>query len=940
MHRLEAIRNFYFMTNHRLFLLDAFALIYRGYFALNASPGFKPTNSKGVDTSAILGFVNTLVELLNKEKPTHLAVVFDTASPTVRHEEYAEYKAGRDEVPDAITIAVPYIFEILKAYNIKALSLDGYEADDLIGTLAKKVEKEDWTTYMVTPDKDFGQLVDDHIFIYRPGKFGKPAELWGPKEVCEKFDVAAPSLVIDFLGLAGDTVDNIPGIPGVGPKTASALLKEFGSVEGILKNTASLKGKLKEKVELHASNAILSKKLATIILDAPVEWNPEEFKVIEPNKEKLLEIFSDLEFRSLSKRVLGKEIQISKPVAAGDQGSLFDEENEGSSVAAIEHYKTVANTPHEYIVASTQEEIAAMVKELSAAKVFCFDTETTSLDQLDAELVGISFSYKKFHGWYIPFPADREKATTMLGWMSSLFTGNHTIIGQNIKYDLAILRNYGVETTANLFDTMLAHYLISPDSRHGMDYLAETYLQYRPVSIETLIGAKGKKQGSMRDVPVEKIAEYAAEDADVTFQLKEIFEPKLKKANLEKLFYEVEMPLVPVLEDMEREGVNLDKSFLNAYGKELEEQLIGIRDSVFKHAGSEFNPDSPRQLGQILFETLKLDPKAKKTKTGQYATGEDILQKLKDKHPIITSILDYRSLTKLKNTYVDALPLMINPKTGRIHTSFMQAVAATGRLSSYNPNLQNIPIRTEKGRETRKAFIPRNSDFIMVSADYSQIELRIIASMSEDKNMMKAFNDGKDIHIATAANVYGVTEDKVTREMRSAAKAVNFGIIYGQTPFGLSQALGIPLAEARDIIDSYFEQFPGISTYIQETMETARNKGYVETIAGRRRYLPDIHSGNNVVRSFAERNAINAPIQGSAADMIKMAMISIHAEIKKRNLVSRMVLQVHDELVFDAPRTELEELTQLVKELMEKAMPLKIPVLAEVGSGSNWLESH
>jgi DNA polymerase-1 len=926
-----------------LYLLDAFALIFRGYFALAANSKFNPINSKGVDTTAVLGFTNTLVELLNKQKPSHIAVVFDTAAPTVRHEEFSDYKAHRDETPEAIVVGVPYIKEIIRAFNIPVIETDGYEADDVIGTLAKKAEQHGFKTFMMTPDKDFGQLVNENILIYRPGRFGNEAEVLGAKEVCEKFDIEHTEQVIDILGLMGDAVDNIPGIPGVGPKTASQLIKQYGSLENVLDHAHELKGKMKEKVEQHKEQALLSKRLATIITEAPVEFDEVALRLEEPDKEKVLGLFSELEFRTLAKRVLGTEIK--KPVQEGDQIDLFG----GGSSADVEETQegevkpllTLNDIKHDYRICTGKEDRLKLIQSLAAAREFCFDTETTDLETLDAELVGMSFSLHKHEGWYVPVPTDQHEAKQLLEEFRSVFENPEIRkIGQNIKYDFRILLNYGIEIKGELFDTMLAHYVLESDQKHNMDILAENYLGYAPVSIETLIGKKGKDQGSMRDVPVEQISEYAVEDADVTLQLKNIFEPELKKINGDHIFRGVECPLIPVLAHMEQEGVRLDIPFLKAYSEELEKEIQLLEKAILADAGTPFNIDSPRQLGQILFEVLKIDDKAKKTKTGQYATSEDILQKLMDKHPIIEKILEFREIRKLKSTYVDSLPEMVHPKTGRVHTSFMQAVAATGRLSSTNPNLQNIPIRTERGKEIRKAFIPRNENFTLLSADYSQVELRIIAALSGDENMIEAFRNKHDIHAATASKVFGVPMEEVTKDMRSRAKAVNFGIIYGQSALGLSQNLGIPQKEAKEIIDQYFAQYPAIRKYMDDNIKKAHEKGFVETIMGRRRALPDIHSGNATVRGFAERNAINAPIQGSAADIIKIAMINIHEEIRKHGLQSRMVLQVHDELVFDAHTSELEQLKSIIKERMEHAVELTVPLDVEMDTGNNWLEAH
>jgi DNA polymerase-1 len=942
------------MNEKKLYLLDAFALIYRGYFALNANSKFTPVNSKGFDTSAILGFTNTLMEVLQKQKPTHIAVVFDTAAPTQRHEEFTDYKANREEMPDVIRDSIPWIKEIIKAFKIPVIESDGFEADDVIGTLAKKAEQKGFKTFMMTPDKDFGQLVSENIFIYKPGRFGNEAEVLGIKEVCEKFEVENPSQVIDILGLWGDAVDNIPGIPGVGEKTAKQLIKQFGSVENILQNTSELKGKLKEKVESHREQALLSKKLATIIIDAPVELKEDELILEEPDKEKILELFSELEFRTLAKRILGKEIGSANmtPVAvtaakSTGQADLFQSESDPSvqlqddSETMVQDFQTIENTNHTYFVLQTENEIGELTEKIKNKKEFCFDTETTGLDSITAEIVGMSLCIQKHEAYYIPFSENKEEVLKTLSWVKDIFEDSSILkIGQNIKYDLAILKNYGIEIKGKLFDTMLAHYILEPDKKHGMDYLSETFLNYRPVSIETLIGKKNAAQGNMRDVPLEQIKEYAAEDADVTFQLKEIFEPDIENQNFSKLFFEIETPLIPVLADMEREGVCIDKKMLNEYSVKLEGEAKELENAIYELSGTKFNIDSPKQMGQILFDVLKIDEKAKKTKTGQYATGEDVLQKLADKHPIIEKILEYREVRKLKSTYVDALPEMINEKTGRVHTSYMQAVAATGRLSSNHPNLQNIPIRTERGKYIRKAFIPSDENHVLLSADYSQVELRIIAALAKDENMIHAFKNKLDIHTATAAKVFNVSPEEVTKDMRSRAKAVNFGIIYGQTAFGLSQTLGIPQKEAKEIIDSYFAQYPAIREYITGSIQKAHQTGEVKTILGRRRLLPDIHSGNATVRGFAERNAINAPIQGSAADIIKIAMIQIHQTLKEEKLNTKMILQVHDELVFDVPKNEVERIKELVKIKMENAVELEVPLEVEMNTGTNWLEAH
>lgn len=935
----------------KLFLLDAFALIYRGYFALNANGKFNPINSKGVDTSAILGFTNTLMEVLQKQKPTHIAVVFDMAGPTQRHEDFTEYKANREEMPDAIKISIPYIKDIIKAFKIPVLESEGYEADDVIGTLAKKAEQKGFVTYMMTPDKDFGQLVSENIFIYKPGRFGNEAEVLGVKEVCEKFEVENPLQVIDILGLWGDAVDNIPGIPGVGEKTAKQLIKQFGSMENMLQNTAELKGKLKEKVEANVEQALMSKKLATILLDAPVEFKEEDLILEEPDKDKVLELFSELEFRTLAKRILGKEIgsaaMTPAAVAAVNKNGQSDLFGQGEVEAPtqeemkFEDFKTIETVAHNYIVLNDENEIRSLTEKIKTKKEFCFDTETTGLDSLTAEIVGMSISIKAHEAFYIPFSENKEEVMKKLSWVKDIFEDDSILkIGQNIKYDYSILKNYGIELKGKLFDTMLAHYLIEPDKKHGMDFLSESFLNYRPVSITDLIGKKGAEQGNMREVPLEQIKEYAAEDADVTFQLKEIFAPEIEKENFTSLFFEIETPLIPVLSTMERQGVKIDKQMLNDYSAKLEGEAKELEKDIFRLATTEFNIDSPKQMGQILFEILKIDDKAKKTKTGQYATGEEILSKLVDKHEIIPKILEYREVKKLKSTYVDALPEMINPATGKVHTNYMQAIAATGRLSSNNPNLQNIPIRSERGKYIRKAFIPSDENHVLLSADYSQVELRIIAALANDENMIQAFQNKLDIHTATAAKVFNVELAEVTKDMRSRAKAVNFGIIYGQTAFGLSQTLSIPQKEAKEIIDSYFAQYPAIKEYISGNIQKAHKDGFVKTIMGRRRQLPEIHSGNATVRGFAERNAINAPIQGSAADIVKIAMINIHKSLCEQEFKSKMILQVHDELVFDVPKNEVESLKILVKDKMENAIKLSVPLEVEMNTGDNWLEAH
>ncbi|MDR3696920.1 DNA polymerase I [Mucilaginibacter sp.] len=934
----------------KLFLLDGMALIYRAHFALSKTPRF---TSGGLNTSAVMGFTNTLLEVIRKEKPTHMAVVFDTEAPTERHIDFAAYKAHRESMPEDLSAALPYIFKVILGFNIPVITSDGYEADDIIGTLAKKAELQGYQVYCMTPDKDFAQLVSDNIFIYKPARMGNEMEVLGVKEVLEKWEIERVEQVIDILGLWGDAVDNIPGIPGIGEKTAKSLIKQYGSMEEIISHSHELKGKQRENVEQFAEQGLLSKKLATINLNVPVELDEEGLAMGPPSKDLLEPLFAELEFRTLGKRVFGDDFSITETRAAGFQTDLFgapvDDSRPVLAVDMQDIYeppvaadaKNINTVAHEYHLADTPEKRKALIEILAQQKSFCFDTETTGTDANDCELVGLSFAIKPGEAWYIPVPADQEITQGIVNeFKPVLEDASIGKIGQNIKFDVLILKWYGVEVEGELFDTMMAHYVIDPDTRHGMDVLSENYLNYKPVSITELIGAKGKNQGSMRDVEIEKIKEYAAEDADITLQLKTIFEPKLKEVDSEKLVNEIENPLIYVLADMEYEGVLIDHETLKEFSKELETDIAKFEKIIFEKAGVRFNIASPKQLGEVLFEKLMLDPKAKKTKTGQYQTGEDVLMGLAAKSDIVRDILDFRQLQKLKSTYVDALPTMVNRKTGRVHTSYNQAVAATGRLSSNNPNLQNIPIRTERGREVRKAFIPRDSGHTIVSADYSQIELRIIAEISKDANMMEAFVQNLDIHTATAANVYGISLDEVTSTQRRNAKAVNFGIIYGQSAFGLSQSLGIPRKEAAEIIDNYFAQYPGIKNYMADTMNFARENGYVCTLMGRRRYLRDINSANQTVRGFAERNAINAPIQGSAADMIKIAMINIHREFKARNLDARMTMQVHDELVFDVPHHEVEIVKPIIMENMKNAIKTTVPIMVEIGTGVNWLEAH
>ena len=932
----------------KLFLLDAFALIYRAYFAFGKNQRY---NSKGLNTSAMLGFTNTLIEVLEKQKPTHIAVVFDApGGATNREEVFTDYKAGREAMPEDLRTSIPYIKQIIEAFNIPMYLLEGYEADDIIGTMAKEAERQGFETYMMTPDKDFGQLVSENIFMYKPAAYGKPAQKMGIPEVCEKFGVENPLQVIDILGLWGDAVDNIPGIPGIGEKTSKILIAKYGSVEGLIAHAHELKGKQKENVINFAEQGLLSKMLATIILDVPVAYDLADTILEAPNEDKIVEIFAELEFRNLAKRILGREIQIKPaavPAQPGGQMDLFGNVMETAveqKQAVIEEApleaKDITNSKHKYHFIQTAAERAKLIADISKEKSFCFDTETTGLNPFEAEIVGMSISWKEGEAYYVPFSEKKEEATAVLAEFKDLFE-SETIekVGQNLKYDINVLTNYTIQVKGPLFDTMIAHYLIQPDMRHNMDLLAETYLGYKTVSIETLIGKKGKKQKTMRDIPQEEIVDYACEDADITLRLKNQFEPKMN-ATLKKLMDEIEIPLIPVLSAMEKEGINLDVKALAKFSEELEVSVTDLTKQILELSGEEFNLDSPKQLGEVLFDKMKIVEKAKKTKTGQYSTGEDVLSKLASKHEIVPLILEYRSLKKLKSTYVDALPELVNGDDGKIHTSYMQTVAATGRLSSTNPNLQNIPIRTVKGREIRKAFIPRNDDFTLLAADYSQIELRIIAALSEDENMQEAFVKGEDIHTATAAKVFGVEKEAVDRDMRSKAKAVNFGIIYGVSAFGLSQNLNISRKEAKEIIETYFEQYPKLKAYMENNVTFAKEHGYVETIMNRRRNLNDINSANAIVRGHAERNAVNAPIQGSAADIIKIAMINIHKEFEKQQFKSKMLLQVHDELVFDVYKPELDQIKAIVKDKMENAVKLSVPLDVEMNAAENWLLAH
>jgi len=930
-------------TDKKLFLLDAFALIYRAYFAFSKNPR---VNSLGENTSAAFGFTNALLDVLNKEKPTHIAVVFDApGGATNRQEDFAEYKANRHEMPEDIRNMIEPIKDIVRAFKIPLLYKDGFEADDVIGTLAKIAEEEGFTTYMMTPDKDFGQLVTEKTFMFKPGRGGKPAEVWGVKEVCEKFEVEDPMQVIDILGLWGDSADNIPGIPGIGEKTSKKLIKQYGSMEKLFENVNDLKGKQKENVINFEEQGRLSKMLATIITDVDVPFDPEDLTYCDPDPELVKEIFTKLEFRSMAKRVLGEEIVITANKNGEDssQLDLFGTQGTQEELEPVEssELKTIETEKPKYQFVETKEGRQKLIELILKQKSVCFDTETSSLEARNADLIGIAFSFKAKEAYYVPFPTEFEEAKKMLDEFRPYFESEKVEkVAHNLKYDEQVINRYDLKIRGPRFDTMIAHYLLSPDGKHSMDVLAEYYLKYKTVPIEELIGKKGKNQKSMLELEQKEIVDYACEDADITWQLKELFEPEIQKEHLKKLFYEIEMPLVEVLKAMEQVGINLDIESLKKFSEELGVSLEKIEKEVLELAGEEFNLDSPRQLGEILFDKLVISKKAKKTKTGQYSTSEDTLQKHVNDHEIVPLILDYRSLRKLKSTYVDPLPNLVDEKDGRLHTHYMQTVAATGRLSSTNPNLQNIPIRTPKGREIRKAFVPKNEDYTLMAADYSQIELRIIAALSGDKNMIEAFQNGLDIHAATAAKVYGVDIKDVSRIQRSNAKAVNFGIIYGQSAFGLSQNLGISRKEAKFIIDSYFEQYPTIKEYMDKAKEVAKEKGYVETIMKRRRYLPDINSANAIVRGYAERNAINAPIQGSAADVIKVAMINVYNRMKEEKLESRMLLQVHDELVFDVLKSEEDKMRKLVKEEMEGAVKLEVPLDVEMEFADNWLEAH
>lgn len=948
------------MEQKRLFLLDAYALIFRGYYAFIKNPRI---NSKGMDTSAIMGFMNSLMDVIKREKPDHLAVAFDKGGSDYRLEMFTEYKANRDETPEAIKIAVPFIQALLQAMHIPIIEKAGFEADDLIGTLAKKAEKKGYKVYMVTPDKDFGQLVSENIFMYRPARMGNDIEIWGVEEVKQKFEINDPLQVIDFLGMMGDAIDNIPGLPGVGEKTAKKLLAEFGSMENLLANTNQLKGALKDKIEAHKEQGLLSKKLATILLDCPVEFDEKAFELSRPDVEKTDALFQELEFRQM-------KAQFDKLFGQGNYYDAIDTSNGASEMVVAKKptpkktpenqmdlfgfvddeeasftsttYATLEMTPHLYQIMQGDFPMQLLLQNLLKQTAVCFDTETTGIDAKNAELVGISFAWEKGKAYYVPVPENQEEAHKIVAQLRPFFE-NETIekIGQNLKYDLKVLANYGISVRGPLFDTMIAHYLINPDMRHNMDVLSETYLQYAPQSIETLIGKKGKNQRSMRDVPLEAIKEYAGEDADVTLQLKAHFQPILERVGTKKLFDEIEIPLIQVLADMEREGIRLDVTYLQSMSADMALEIQALEQKIYTSAGTSFNLASPKQLGDILFDKMKIGgQKQKKTKTGQYATGEEVLSYLAHEHEIVRDILEWRQLVKLQSTYVEALPHQVDAKTQRVHTDYMQTVASTGRLSSNNPNLQNIPIRTERGRQIRKAFVAKNEDYVLLSADYSQIELRIIAALSGEENMIKAFQNKEDIHRSTAAKVFQVALEEVTKEQRSNAKTVNFGIIYGVSAFGLSNQTSLSRSESAALIEAYYQTYPKLKSYMQNQVDFARENGYVETISGRRRYLKDINSANAVVRGGAERNAVNAPIQGSAADIIKIAMINIHRKLTTENWQSKMLLQVHDELVFDVHRSELEAIQKMIKHEMEQAFPMAVPLEVEMGFGENWLEAH
>jgi len=922
-------------TEKKLFLLDAYALIFRAYYAFINNP---MRNSKGLNTSAIFGFTTALMDVLTNEKPTHIAVAFDYPGPTFRHKMFPEYKANRDATPEDIKLSVPYIKEIIKGFNIPILELEGFEADDVIGTIAKKASEKEFLTYMMTPDKDFGQLVSDNIFMYKPKRSGGEVEILGPDEIKEKYGLKNPIHVIDILALMGDSADNIPGAPGIGEKTAIKLLSEYETVENLLNNTSALKGKQKEKIEENVEQIKLSKFLATINVDVPIKFSESELKISPINISEISKIFAELEFKNMLNKIQNlnapkTEIRVSQP-------SLFDNNTDfGAEISKYSNLSDISSVDHKYYITENKESRRHLLQNLLHQKEVCFDTETTSLNVLEAKIIGLSFSYVPREAFFVPVPIENGKS--IIDEFLPFFENEKILkIGQNIKYDIQVLKNYSIEVKGSFFDTMIAHYLIEPDQRHNIDFLAETYLNYKKVSTESLIGKKGKDQQSMTSVSLEKISDYACEDADITFQLKPILSELLEKNELLELYKTIEAPLINVLAKMEENGVRLDEEALNKYADDLRTEVLGVEKSIIEDAGYEFNISSPKQLGEILFDRMKIDPNAKRTKTKQYSTGEDVLIRLQDKHPIINKILDYRSLRKLLSTYVETLPKLINKKTNRVHTSFNQTIASTGRLSSTNPNMQNIPIREERGKEIRKSFIPSDENHKILSADYSQIELRLMAHLSKDKNLIEAFNNKEDIHASTAAKINKIALSEVTPEMRSQAKVANFGIIYGISAFGLSQRLNIPRTEAKGLIDNYFETFPSVKTYMDESIKLARDTGIVKTIFGRKRYLPDINSRNSLIRGNAERNAINAPIQGSAADIIKIAMINIYNEMEKKKLKSKMVLQVHDELIFDVYVPELEEMKEIVVSLMQNATQIAVPLIVEYGVGDNWLEAH
>ena len=924
-------------NSKNLFLLDAYALIYRGYYAFIKNPRI---NSKGTDTSAILGFMNSLFEIIRTQNPDYLAVAFDKGGSVTRSEMFEEYKSNRDKTPEPILVAIPYIKEILEGMKIPILEKEGFEADDIIGTVAKDAEENNFKVYMVTPDKDFAQLVSDNIFLCKPARMGNSMEIWGVDEVKDKFEVESPDQVIDYLGMMGDSVDNIPGLPGVGDKTAKKFIKQYGSLENLLQNAHEVTGKLGEKIIENKELGVLSKKLAKIILDVPIDYNLDEFKLSDPDKEIVLKVFDDLEFRRIKEtffKIFGtNSSQLEEKGAEVVQGDLFSETyNLESNKDSLNDSKSI------YQRIESFEELKLFVEKMMKQEIVAFDTETEGLNALETDIVGISFSWQKGLGYYLAIKNNKSVHEKTFEILKPFFESTEIIkVGHNIKFDIQVLHKYNVKVSSPIYDTMVAHYLINPDMRHNLDTLSESYLNYSPISIESLIGKKGKNQISMRDVSIDKITDYASEDADITLQLKSVFDKEIEVNNLGKIFYDIEIPMINVLSEMETEGIKIDTSYLEKLDKEFEEDLEKLKKEIFKKSGEEFNLNSPKQLGEILFDRLKLVSKPKKTKTGQYSTSEEVLSSLANDHKIIEDILEWRSLDKLQNTYVKSLPNEVSNLTNRVHSSFNQTVTTTGRLSSNNPNLQNIPIRTANGQKIRRAFIPRGSDYILMAADYSQIELRVIASMSNEKNMIDAFVNNQDIHTMTASKIYNVDPENVTREQRGNAKTVNFGIIYGVSAFGLSQQTDLNRSESKVMIDNYFLNYPGLKKYMSDQIDFARNNGYVETIMGRRRYLQNINSQNNMLRSSSERNAINAPIQGSAADIIKIAMININSELKKQSLKSKMLLQVHDELVFDVHKSEKDQIKDIVKTTMESAVKLKVPLRIDLEFGKNWLEAH